>query len=268
MITCIAYVIPIGLEATLGEFHRSTRPKETDPIKLSLMNQEIRKIVDKDILTLSKIMAFILLGLYIACLFYQYRHKEFMITPSAKYEGQHHRHIHFWFAGTGFVVVMAAQIYSAYLLVHAVEGIGRLLHLNDSFVGFILVPIVLVADLQEEIVAIRDAKNNCIDKTLALMIGSCMQIALLVTPLLVLMGWMMDVPMTFKFTILEVVVLASSVLLANYLISDSETNWLEGVMLVAVFLMCAIAFYYDDSHLSVPPGEGSTIGGGGNPGGH
>ncbi|KAF9962985.1 hypothetical protein BGZ65_006849, partial [Modicella reniformis] len=195
MITSIAYVIPIGLEMTLTDVYKSVRPKVTDPLLLSAQNQEIRHLVDADILKLSKFMAIILLLLYFACLAYQYRHREFMIIPETKHEGQYtidKRHIHFWFAGFAYVVLMGAQIYSAYLLVHAVEGLGRLHHLNDSFVGFILLPIVLVADLQEEVIAIRESRANRLDRTLTLMIGSCMQIALLVTPLLVILGWIMD----------------------------------------------------------------------------
>ncbi|KAI8361683.1 calcium/proton exchanger [Mortierella sp. GBAus27b] len=269
MLTSMAYVVPIGLNATLTHLHQTIRPKLTDPVLLDIQMSEIRNIVDKNILTLSKFMAFVLLGIYFACLYYQYYHREFMITPEAKHEGSHtieHRDTHYWFAAFGYLVAMGVQIYSAYLLVHAVEGLGRLHHLNDSFVGFILVPIVLVADLQEEIVAIQESKADRLDKTLSLMVGSCMQISLLVTPILVLLGWALDVPMTFKFTILEVVILASSVLITNYLLSDSSTNWLEGTMLLAVYLMCAIAFFYDDSHLAVH--GGSTIGGGGGGGAH
>ncbi|KAI7817349.1 hypothetical protein BC939DRAFT_402733 [Gamsiella multidivaricata] len=259
MITCIAYVVPIGLESTLLQVYKNISPAGAD-------QTAIRLIVEADILKLSKIMSVILLIVYLSCLFFQFHHETFMITPEAKHEGSHtleRRYAHFWFAGLAYVASMAAQIYSANLLVHAVEGLGRLHHLNDSFVGFVLLPIVLIADLQEEVIAIRESKANRLDRSVALMVGSCMQIALLVTPILVILGWVMDVPMTFKFTILEVVILATSVLLINYLIQDHETNWLEGVMLLAVFIMCAIAFFYDDSHVELISGEGTTISGDG-----
>ncbi|KAG0369372.1 hypothetical protein BGZ54_010130 [Gamsiella multidivaricata] len=253
MITCIAYVVPIGLESTLLQVYKNISPAGAD-------QTAIRLIVEADILKLSKIMSVILLIVYLSCLFFQFHHETFMITPEAKHEGSHtleRRYAHFWFAGLAYVASMAAQIYSANLLVHAVEGLGRLHHLNDSFVGFVLLPIVLIADLQEEVIAIRESKANRLDRSVALMVGSCMQIALLVTPILVILGWVMDVPMTFKFTILEVVILATSVLLINYLIQDHETNWL------AVFIMCAIAFFYDDSHVELISGEGTTISGDG-----
>ncbi|KAI1315904.1 hypothetical protein EDD11_000218 [Mortierella claussenii] len=266
MLTCIAYVIPIALDATLTSLFQEMQPVTTDKAQLQLQTLEVRHLVDTRILKLSKMMAIILLILYGMCLYYQFHHRTFMITPEAKHEGAHtveKRYTHFWFAGMAYLAAMAAQIYSANLLVHAVESLGRQHHLNDSFVGFVLLPIVLIADLQEEVIAVRESRANRLDKAVALMVGSCMQIALLVTPILVLLGWIMDVPMTFRFTTLEVVILAASVLLINYLISDHETNWLEGGLLLAVFLMCAIAFYYDNSHLEVTAGEGTTISGDG-----
>ncbi|KAF9952071.1 hypothetical protein BGZ72_006550 [Mortierella alpina] len=262
MLTSLAYIVPVALDITLTSIRVSAlSPTLSEPIR-RLQLTEIDKLVDGQILTLSKIMSFILLLLYGACLRYQYSHSTFMITPEAKHEGPHtvdHRYTHFWFAGFAYTITMAAQIYSAYLLVHAVEGLGRQFHLNDGFVGFILLPIVLVADLQEEVIAIRESRSNRLDKAVALMVGSCMQIALLVTPVLVLLGWIMDKPMTLRFTVLEVAILVGSVLLVNCLISDHETNWLEGMMLIAVFIMCAIAFYYDVAHL-VPSGAHSISG--------
>ncbi|KAI8605890.1 hypothetical protein EDD21DRAFT_362477 [Dissophora ornata] len=267
MITCIAYVIPIGLDLGLTSAYTDIQPVVTDPLLLLAQTEEIRTTVDGHILQLSKVMSVVLLGVYFACLSYQYHHRTFMVTPEAKHQGAHtleRRYTHFWFAALAYLVAMGAQIYSASLLVHAVEHLGKLHNLNDSFVGFVLLPIVLIADLQEEVIAIRESFDNRLDKAVALMIGSCMQIALLVTPILVILGWIMDVPMTFRFTIMEVVILAASVLIINYLISDHETNWLEGALLLAVFMMCAIAFYYyDNSHLETASGEGTTLDGSG-----
>ncbi|KAF9569513.1 hypothetical protein EC968_002600 [Mortierella alpina] len=262
MLTSIAYIVPVALDIALTSIRVSALPPTLSEAVRRHQRIEIDTLVDGQILTLSKIMSFMLLLLYVACLRFQYNHSTFMITPEAKHEGVHtvhERHTHFWFAGVAYTLMMAAQIYSAYLLVHAVEGLGRQFHLNDGFVGFILLPIVLVADLQEEVIAIRESRSNRLDKAVALMVGSCMQIALLVTPILVLLGWIMDKPMTLRFTVLEVTILVGSVLLVNCLISDHETNWLEGIMLIAVFVMCAIAFYYDVAHV-VPSGAHSITG--------
>ncbi|KAF9120619.1 hypothetical protein BGW39_011235 [Mortierella sp. 14UC] len=269
LLTSIAYVVPVALDKALMSARSVALPAKTDPSYLTRFT-EVKVSVDEDILKLSKTMAIILLFVYVACLLYQYHSRTFMVTPEAKHEGPHtveHRYTHFWFAGVAYVCLLSAQIYSAYLLVHAVEGFGRQYHLNDSFVGFILLPIVLMADMQEDVIAIRESWSNRLDKAVSLMVGSCMQISLLVTPILVLLGWILDEPMTFRFSIMEVVILAGSVVLVNYLLADHETNWMEGMMLISLFLMCALAFYY------IPPqtigkgletlGEGGTEGAGG-----
>lgn len=246
LLTTLAYVVPVAVNNALMHVQKRGLPLQTDPTYLARYIAA-KESVDADILRLSKIMAIFLLLVYVACLLYQYHSRTFMVTPEAKHEGPHtveHRYTHFWFAGVAYACLLAAQIYSANLLVHAVEGFGRQYHLNDSFVGFVLLPIVLVADFQEEVIAIRESRSNRLDKAVSLMVGSCMQISLLVTPILVLLGWILDEPMTFRFSIMEVVILTGSVVLVNFLIADHETNWLEGVMLIALFMMCALAFYY------------------------
>ncbi|KAI8596301.1 hypothetical protein EDD21DRAFT_388684 [Dissophora ornata] len=267
MIVCISYVIPLALDTTSTELRTTALPAYLNQTELLEQTLAIREIVDNDILTLSKIMAILMLGLYGCCLIFQYRTQHFMVTPEAKHTFKHTVHIrnvHYWFAGFGYLIMLGAQIYSASQLVHAVESLGKQFDLNDSFVGFVLLPIVLIADLQEEVIAIQESRANRLDKSIALMIGSCMQIALLVTPLLVLLGWAIDVPMTFRFSLLEVVVLAGSVLIANYLIQDNETNWLEGCVLLAAFFMCAMAFYFNVTPLdTTSEGQSGTSSSGG-----
>ncbi|KAG0220841.1 hypothetical protein BGX31_010463 [Mortierella sp. GBA43] len=263
MIVCISYVIPVALEFSFFDIRMDALPEGLTPIELLEQKRAILELVHRDIWTISKFMAILMLVIYGCCLYFQFNSRSFMVTPEAKHSVEHtvhHRHVHYWFAGWGYSAMLAAQIYSASLLVHSVEALGKQFHLNDSFVGFILLPIVLIADLQEEVIAIKESRANRLDRSIALMIGSCMQIALLVTPLLVLLGWILDVPMTFRFTVLEAAILAGSVLIVNYLLQDNETNWLEGSLLLAAFLMCAISFYFD----IVPFGHG----GGGGEGAH
>ncbi|KAG0086359.1 hypothetical protein BGZ92_008201 [Podila epicladia] len=260
MIVIISYVIPVGLDTTLTDLRIKALPESQNQTEFF---EQIRGI-----------MAIIMLVVYGCCLLYQWDSRSFMITPEAKHSEQftvHKRNVHYWFAGWAYAVMLTAQIYSANVLVHSVEELGKQFHLNDSFVGFVLLPIVLIADLQEEVIAIKESRANHLDRSIALMIGSCMQIALLVTPLLVLLGWIIDQPMTFRFTLMEVVILAGSVMIVNYLIQDNTTNWLEGCMLLAAFFMCALAFYFDVTKFThSEPGAGGhgESGKGGEGGGH
>lgn len=281
MIVIISYVIPVALDVTLTDLRLDALPEHHNQTELFQQIRGVHEQVNHDILSISKIMAVIMLILYGCCLLYQWDSRSFMVTPEAKHSEQftvHKRNVHYWFAGLAYAILLTAQIYSANVLVHSVEELGKQFNLNDSFVGFVLLPIVLIADLQEEVIAIKESRANHLDRSIALMIGSCMQIALLVTPLLVLLGWIIGQPMTFRFTLMEVVILVGSVMIVNYLIQDNTTNWLEGCMLLAAFFMCALAFYYDvtkftDSESGGGHGSnggmgGEGGGGGGEGGGH
>lgn len=77
----------------------------------------------------------------------------------------------------------------------------------------------------------KNKMNLCI----GIAISSSLQIGLLVSPVLVLTGWFIDVPMTFFFEIFETVVLFASVMIVNYLIADGKSNWLEGALLLVSY---------------------------------
>lgn len=133
----------------------------------------------------------------------------------------------------------------------SIEGISKDWNLSETFVGLILLPIVGNAagnkknqiSFEEHVTAVSSAMKNKMDLTLGVALGSSMQIALLVTPVVVLVGWIIDIPMTLQFTVFETVVLFVSVYVVGTVISDGSSNWLEGAMLLAMYLMIAIALY-------------------------
>lgn len=88
------------------------------------------------------------------------------------------------------------------------------------------------------------AMKDKMDLALGVAIGSSLQISLFVTPFMVLFGWLIDVPMTLNFSTFETATLFISIFLSNYLILDGESNWLEGCMSLAMYLLIAIAFFY------------------------
>jgi len=75
-------------------------------------------------------------------------------------------------------------------------------------------------------------------------VGSSMQIALFVAPVLVLAGWLMGKPMDLNFNPFELVAVVVSVLIANSISSDGKSNWLEGTLLLATYLVLGFAFYF------------------------
>ena len=117
-----------------------------------------------------------------------------------------------------------------HFIINSIEGIVERWGINETFVGIILLPIVgnAAEHVSSVTFALKDKMNLCI----GIAVASSLQIGLLVTPLLVIGGWIIGQPMTLFFENFETVVLFSSVLIVNYLIADGKSNWLEGAMLL------------------------------------
>ncbi|XBW37466.1 hypothetical protein QEN19_003048 [Hanseniaspora menglaensis] len=121
--------------------------------------------------------------------------------------------------------------------------------LSKSFIALILIPII--GNAAEHVTSVFVAMNDKMDLALNISIGSSIQIALFCTPLLVIIGWIIGQPMTLQFTIFETVTLFISIFLNGYFIGDGESNWLEGVLGVALYLLIAIAFFFYPDAASV-----------------
>jgi Ca2+:H+ antiporter len=102
----------------------------------------------------------------------------------------------------------------------------------------------IVGNAAEHLTAVTTAMKNKMDLAIGVALGSSMQIALLVTPVLVIVGWILGQPMTLLFNGFETVVLFVSVLITNYLIMDGKSHWLEGTMLLGSYCIIAVAFFY------------------------
>ncbi|CAG8611132.1 5395_t:CDS:2 [Paraglomus occultum] len=140
-------------------------------------------------------------------------------------------------AGVTVIVALCGEF-----LVSSIEGITESLGLTKTFVGLILLPIV--GNAAEHVTAITVAMKNKMQLAIGVAAGSSLQIALFVTPFLVVLGWIIGQPMTLFFEVFETVLLFVSVLIMNYLIQDGKSNWLEGALLLATYVIIAIAFYF------------------------
>jgi len=128
------------------------------------------------------------------------------------------------------------------LLVHAIEPTTRQLGLTQVFVGVILV--ALVGNAAEHSTAVLMAVKNKMDLAFGIAVGSSLQIALLVAPLLVFASYLTAQPLDLIFSPFEVAAVTVSVLILGFVAMDGESHWMEGVMLVGVYAMLAIAFYF------------------------
>ncbi|KAF2723788.1 Calcium/proton exchanger [Polychaeton citri CBS 116435] len=114
---------------------------------------------------------------------------------------------------------------------------------SEEFIGLILLPIV--GNAAEHATAVTVAIKDKMDLAIGVAIGSSLQIALLVLPLMVIIGWIgLDPEMTLNFDGFQITVLFVAIVLVNYLIQDGKSHWLEGAMLQITYLIIAIAAWF------------------------
>jgi Ca2+:H+ antiporter len=135
------------------------------------------------------------------------------------------------------------------LLVGAVEPASKALGLTQVFVGVIAVAIV--GNAAEHSTAVLMAMKNQMDLAYHIAVGSSMQIALLVAPVLVFASYALGRPMDLLFTAFEVITVGLGVAVVSLVAADGESNWMEGVLLLAVYLIFAIAFFFLPANVPV-----------------
>lgn len=129
------------------------------------------------------------------------------------------------------------------ILVGSVEPAAAAFGMTSVFVGVIVVAIV--GNAAEHSTAVLMAMKNRMDLSLGIAIGSSLQIALFVAPALVLASyWLGPRPMDLVFTPMEVVSIAVAIVITGQIASDGQTDWLEGVQLLAVYLILGIVFFF------------------------
>lgn len=135
--------------------------------------------------------------------------------------------------GVVILLCMPLTAAAAFFLMGASDSITESSPMSSRLLGLVLLP--LVAEGPERVAAMTDAYQNRMDHALDFAIGRSMQIALFVTPLLVLLGWAMHIsePMTLQFQPFETVALFLGVLMVTNLIGDGKSNYLEGAICLA-----------------------------------
>jgi Ca2+:H+ antiporter len=149
-------------------------------------------------------------------------------------------------SGKSVMLLLAATVGVAFMsemLVGAVEETAEVFGMNEVFVGVILV--ALIGNAAEHSSAILMAGKNKMDAAITIAVGSSIQIALFVAPVLVFLSYLIaPVPMDLRFTTLEVVAVGLCVWIMSLIAQDGESHWMEGVQLLAVYIILALAFYW------------------------
>lgn len=197
---------------------------------------------------LSDFVAILLLCVYVAgIIFTFFTHKHLFVTArDSEVEQttmeQNHRH---WSKTKSFVMLtisMVGVVVVSEILVGSVEETSKQFGFGELFVGAIIVGIV--GNAAEHSSAILLARKGKIDLSIGIAAGSGTQIALFVVPILVFVGIISGQPFTLEFTLYELVTLFLAAIIMNLIAHDGKSNWFEGIMLTAVYIIIALGFYF------------------------
>jgi Ca2+:H+ antiporter len=150
-----------------------------------------------------------------------------------------------WNTSKASGILLAATLLIAWLseiLVGAVEPVIEVVGVTEFFLGIVIIP--LVGNVAEHLVGVQMAIKNRMELSLAISVGSSLQIALFVAPALVFISLLMGNPLTLVFNQFELISLVAAVLIAALVSLDGESNWLEGAQLLVVYIIIGLAFFY------------------------
>lgn len=193
------------------------------------------------LLAISRGTALLLFAVYCVYLVFQLRTHSYLFTQ----EGDEEEADLKMSTGSAAIALLSVTVITALcaeILVASIEETAERYHIPKAFIGVVLLPIV--GNAAEHVTAVWMAVKNKYELTIGVCVGSSIQIAALVVPLLVTIGWIVGQPLTLQFSNFETIVLFVSVLLVSLLIQDGKSNYMEGLMLTTLYLVIALAFWF------------------------
>jgi len=193
-------------------------------------------------------ISIVLILTYVASLVFSLKTHQQLFAPPADPGEAAHGSPHAakpWSLARSLAVLLAAAVLVGFVsefLVGAIHEAGEALGLSKVFMGVVV--IAVIGNAAEHSTAVLMAAKNKMDLAFGIAMGSSMQIALFVAPVLVIAGHLMGRPLGLEFTLLEVAGVMLSVMAVAHLASDGRTNWFEGVQLLAIYAILAFAFFY------------------------
>src|SRR5262245_4105816 len=213
-----------------------------DRLRTGIITQTQEMLLER---SLSLEIAVVLFLVYILSLLFSLKtHKSLFLGD----ESEHQAHDEFkrgWSlrlsAAVLFLATAGVAVVSEFL-VGAVEATAHALGLTEVFVGVIVVAVI--GNAAEHSTAVLMAMKNKMDLAINIAVGSSIQVALFVAPVLVFLSYAFGNPMDLRFTPFEVLAVAMAVGVVNLVAQDGESHWMEGVLLLAVYLVIGIAVYF------------------------
>jgi len=200
------------------------------------------------VLVISRGTALVLLFVYCAYIFFQLKTVRLLIPDTQENVvqeedilGEEEQKMSVVAASFSLLGVTVVTAFCADFLVASIEEFAERYSVPKPFIGLILLPIV--ANAAEHVTSVWMAMKNRMELTITICVGSSIQIATFVVPLLVIIGWCSGHELTLFFANFETIVLFVSVILVNTLIQDGKSNYMEGLMLLSLYFVIALAFW-------------------------
>lgn len=241
-LACITLVIPAAYHSS--QQHPS-KPLAVDDALSALMETDApggNDLSRHGLLLISRGTAIILLIVYVSYLVFQLKtHADLFLDPNESEGESEEAKMSVISAGFWLLAITVITSFTADVLVGSIEQTAEKYHIPKAFIGLILLP--LVANAAEHVTSVWMAMKGKLELTIGISVGSSIQIAAFVVPLLVIFSWIIGKDLTLYFADFETVSLFVSVILVNLLIMDGKSNYMEGLMLCALYIVIAIAFW-------------------------
>jgi Ca2+:H+ antiporter len=243
-----------GLKNGIQKFDRRQAALNATLVVLAVLVLAIPSLFDRAIRgnlpsesAFSEGVSVVIIILYALSIVYSFRSRRSVLTETKAAEevADDHQAQAQWSRRTAILVLLgatAATAIASEILVGSVEPMVSRLGLTEFFVGIIIIPII--GNVAEHLVAVETALKNKMELSLAISLGSSLQVALFVAPLLVFISRLFARDLLLVFNDFELIALFSASLVAALIAQDGESNWLEGAMLLAVYLVIGLAFFF------------------------
>lgn len=238
---CFTLVLPAA-------YWMSMKETPSERMAVLLKSKPVSDSVDAQngILFISRGTAVILLVIYVGYLLFQLRTHVFLYDEAQEVqEEEEEERMSPNSAIAALLLITVITSFNADYLVSAIDDVANDYGISKMFIGTILLPIV--GNAAEHVTSVVMAAKNKMEIALSVSVGSSVQICLGMVPLLVILGWAVGQPLTLYFHNFETITLVISVLLVNSLVQDGKSNYLEGALLVGLYLVIALAFWVQPS---------------------
>ncbi|WML36650.1 calcium/proton exchanger [Clostridium sp. OS1-26] len=207
---------------------------------LKQYNESLSKVV---LTSISIKIAVVLVIVYVLGLIFSlYTHSNLFIVSEQSFENRYIKNRKYVRIVLELIVISIILYFISERLIYNIKETVENYGISQEFLGIILIPIL--GNAGENFSAIVCASKNKVNLSLEIAIGSSIQIALFVTPILMVLAYFIGVEMTLLFTGFQIIMALIAIVMAFIVFQDGKTYWFEGAILIAIYIIVTLAYYY------------------------